>query len=452
MRNVPLGPCSTVALHRFLAVSWVLTLEQRGLSRTQAAEDVAQDLPAGLHGEAWERSARTVLRWVRSYEEAGIGGLEPEPRKRTDSSLVVPGELLVFVRSEKTADPRASLPEILRRAREKGIITAELKVDRTTLWRASQRMGLPMTRRARVCQSDCRRYAFPHRMQMVLCDGKHFKVGRAQTKRVALFFLDDCSRAALHVVVGPSESARLFLRGFYEMVRRYGLPGICYLDRGPGFKAQDTIDVLVKLNVLLLHGKARYPEGHGKIERFNRTALAQMLRNLSGRVEVDPDCAALDLRLSHYLRDVYNHTVHESLHGKTPWEVFSGDSAALRLPQSDEELRGKFVIHEKRSVSKDRVIPFDGMDYEVPRGLGGQKITVQRHVLDHTLSVIHEQRLVRLQPVDLAANARDRRSATVQESPEPAVLPKTAAELAFDRAHGPIVTPDGGFPETRSDS
>lgn len=205
--------------------------------------------------------------------------------------------------------------------------------------------------------------------------------------------------------------------------------------------------MLVALGVLLLHGKVRYPEDHGKIERFNRTALSQVLRNLADRPDIDPDCAALELRLGHYARDVYNHTPHESLGMKTPWEVFSDDPAPLRFPDSDETLRSKFVVHEGRTVSNDHVVSFEGTHYEVPRGLAKRKIAIHRHVLDHTLSVVHDGRLVRLHPVDLAANARDRRSAVTPETSETPVLPKSAAELAFDRALGPIVGVDGGFPE-----
>ena len=46
-----------------------------------------------------------------------------------------------------------------------------------------------------------------------------------------LCFLDEANRYGLHVVVGTSESADLFLRGLYELVRRYGLRQIVFLDR-----------------------------------------------------------------------------------------------------------------------------------------------------------------------------------------------------------------------------
>ncbi|MCO5164825.1 MAG: hypothetical protein M9894_00445 [Planctomycetes bacterium] len=57
-------------------------------------------------------------------------------------------------------------------------------------------------------------------------------------------------------------------------------------------------------------------------------------------------------------------------------------------------------------------------------------------------------RLVRLHPVDLAANARDRR-ARREDHDEPTSRPpaKTAADLAFERDLGPVVDADGGVPE-----
>ena len=161
-----------------------------------------------------------------------------------------------------------------------------------------------------------------HRMQMVLCDGKHFIVGPGRLKRVALFFLDDATRYLLHVVVGTSESARLFLRGFFEMTCRHGLAGVAYMDHGPGFTAIDVIAVMKALDLVLIHGEEGYPEGRGKIEALNKTAKRDVLRGLDGRADVDPDCAALELRLGHYAEHQYNVRPHESLGGQTPFERF----------------------------------------------------------------------------------------------------------------------------------
>ncbi len=86
-------------------------------------------------------------------------------------------------------------------------------------------------------------------------------------------------------------------------------------------------------------GTAGYPEGHGKIERFNQTAQAQVLRGLPGAADVDADCGALELRLSRFLDHRYNQQPHEALDGQTPLARFEADTRALRFPASANQGR-----------------------------------------------------------------------------------------------------------------
>ena len=62
-------------------------------------------------------------------------------------------------------------------------------------------------------------------------------------------------------------------------------------------------------------------------------------------------------------------------------------------------------LSEVTAEIADNVVSLDGVLYEMPRGYAKTRITVHRHVLDGHIHVLHEQRLVRLWPVDLAANA-----------------------------------------------
>jgi hypothetical protein len=85
-------------------------------------------------------------------------------------------------------------------------------------------------------EADMRRFAYPHRMMMVLADGKYLRAGTKRAKCVAVFFLDDPSRFGLAVVVGTAESAELFLRDLHRVLRCFGVMDLLFLDRGPGFK------------------------------------------------------------------------------------------------------------------------------------------------------------------------------------------------------------------------
>lgn len=215
-----------------------------------------------------------------------------------------------------------------------------------------------------------------------------------------------------------------------------------YFDHGSAFIADDSHAVLARLDIAYVHGTKGYPQGRGKIERFNRTAQEEILRDLT-RESVDPDCVSLELRLAHFL-DGYNQSPHESLQKQTPKKLFDEDDRPLQRYLDPAALRADFSVQEERRVTNDHVISLDGVLYEVPRGLAGQRIVVHRDVLepDHIL-LDHQGRSIRLHPVDLHANARARRGVT---SPIPEKLPPAgASSRASEAALRPITQADGGF-------
>jgi len=445
-RPDPRAPSQT-ALFRYSVLAQVAALELAGKSRGRAARLVAARDHVFPDGRLDRVKLRTIQRWQAAYDagDGDLAALEPKSRKRTSTSVALPEAFVAFMKEEKIRDPRASVPELIRRARIRQVLAEELRVDRSTAWRACVRMGLPTRYRPSRRELDSRRWRYPHRMQCLLCDGKHFRAGAARLRRVALFFLDDATRYALGVIVGTSESADLFLAGLYHIVRDHGLMDLVYLDHGPGFVSSDTETVVtLGLRSWLLHGKKKYPQGRGAIERFNRTAKDQVLRGMPGALDVDADCAALTLRLQHFCEQ-YNDQPHEGLDGDTPrqrWEA----GRPLRFPDAEADLYRCFVVRELRTVSNDHVIQHGGTDWEAPRGMAGDKVEVIRHVLDGRLFVVHHGEVVQLHRLDLAANATDRRGYPMDHRPlDGEGLPTTAAALAFARDMAPIVGPDGGF-------
>lgn len=457
MKNTPKKPphqLDVEALFRYQVISIILAQEQMGQLRPQVVHAVA-DMVHVTPGNALKKvSVRTLYRWLAAFESHGFTGIQSAQRPHTPSSVVIPEAITDFFKLEKIADPQASIPELIRRAEENGMIGRDQSIHRATAWRSLKRMGVDTTRAKARRDRDCRRFSFPHRMDMVMCDGKHFRAGSARLRRVALFFIDDASRVVLDVKVGTTESTKLFLNGLYQTLRHHGLMTTLFVDNGSGFIAHDAIDVLRNLNILFIHGTAGYPQGRGKIERFNRTASDQMLRLLDGNPDIDPDCASLELRLRHYLDEQYNQTPHESLDGKTPWSRFKDDPKPMRPYLHPETLNNAFILQRQRSVSNDHVISFNGIHYEVPRGLASTKITIYHNPLDNSVDISHQDRMVRLAPLDALANARDKRAknAPADEQEFPKNITKTSAQMAFDRAHQPIVGADGGFSSPKNTS
>lgn len=444
------GPVpSPKALFRNHVVSEVRARVLAGRTQAQAVREVVE-LPHVDHlGRPRTLFARTVYRWLSDHAQDGYAALEDEPRPATADSTVLPPAFLDFLRQEKRSDFEASVPELIRRARVRGVIKPDEHVCRTSVWRAGRRLGIALTRRRRLADTDMRRYAYPNRMLMVLADGKHFRAGVARLRRVALVFLDDASRYGLDVMVGTSESTPLFLGGLYEVIRRVGLMLALFLDRGPGFISEDTHATCARLGIAFIHGTAAYPEGHGKVEKFNQTWEAQLLRGFDGNPAIDPDPDSLRLRLLHYLHSVYAKTPHEGLGGQTPEQRWNSDPRSLSFPQDQAWIEERFVTSFERSVSKDNVIPCEGTDYEVPRGHAGTKLRVYKNLLRGTLSVLHEDRLVEIHPPDLVANAYSRRAREAAPPAPPTETPivQTAAQLAFQAEFAPLVDKTGGYPK-----
>lgn len=435
---------------RFSVVGFVHAMEARGMSRADAVAEAARYPYLLLDGTQRLVSTRSVYRYLRAFADDPATGLASRPRQRIATSTVLDPVFLDWLARAMTEDPAASIPEMIRRAVECGVLPAVEAVDRSTVYRAARRMGLPVGRGRRAApEADQRRYAYPHRMQMVLCDGKHFRVGPTAQRRVALVFLDDATRMALHAVVGTDgESAALFLRGLYELTRKVGLADTYYLDHGSGFRALDTVEVITaRLGRRLVHGRVRYPEGRGKIERFNRTLQADVLRGWRGATRIETAPEALARRLRHYLDRQYNVRPHRALGGRPPAEAFDADERELALPEERaDRLAERFVTYIERVVTRDQTVSIDNVAYELPSGLAGRKVRLHRRVLDESLWLPRDgEAPLRLHPVDPVHNARSaRKHRRARGAPPGACVTPSAADLAFDRDHAPVVDADGG--------
>jgi len=440
------------ALFRHQVVVAVLAIEARGELRAEAMREVAEALWVGPHGQARRVSVRSLYRWLKQYREHGLEGLAPKRRKR--SHWVLDETLLAYLEAQKDADPRASIPELMKRAQAHGLIDAATAPDRSTVYRALRRRGVRTTRAKTGKRAPARRFSYHHRMEMVLCDGKHFRAGVHRARRVALFFIDDATRMVLSVVVGPSERAALYLRGLYRCVYRFGLMQRLFCDNGSAFIAGDSGRVTAQLGIHLIHGTVGYPEGRGKAERFNRTVGEALLRHLDGNPEVSADCRALEVRLEHYVQHVYNKQPHSAHEGKAPAVRFADDPSPLRLYPGPEPLEDAFVLAETRSVSRDHVIQLAGTRYEAPGGTAGQAITLERNVLTGAVTMLHQGRCIRLAEIDLAANAH--RPNTGAASPETANQPcpdgPSHAQSSFEADYAPLVDGTGNYPDEEDPS
>lgn len=286
-----------VALIRFAVVSVVLSRVEAGMSFAAALRSVTKSPPITERGEKFRFSERTLRRWVGDYKRIGFNGLLPVDRRMTSASRVLKNDFISYICREKITDQDASIPELMRRAKEDEVDIGTN--SRVTVWRAAKKLNLPIFSAKAPENSSKRRFAYEYPMQMVLTDGVHFRAGPKRAKRVAMILLDDASRYAFCGVVGYSENTELFLKLIWMGLTRHGHFSNLFVDNGSGFSSGDAGLIFARLGIPLIHGTVDYPEGRGKIERFNRTVRADHLRGFDGFG--DSSIGYLQLQLNHYL-------------------------------------------------------------------------------------------------------------------------------------------------------
>ncbi|MBW2109771.1 MAG: transposase [Deltaproteobacteria bacterium] len=425
------------ALFRHGVISQVNARQLQGSSLSEAKKEEAKVVRLTPSGQRKRISEKAISRWLAAYEKHGFAGLFDKERERTDSSVVLPKKFIDYLKKQKKEDPKASIPEIISRAEADDVLTKTDKVSRVTAYRCARRLNLPIFKKKELGKGDMRRFAKSARMTMCLCDGKHFKAGQKRRRRVVLTFMDDAHRFALRAVVGTSENAALFMRGLFETIMTYGLMSVIYVDLGPGFIAKVVQEVCAKIGLSVIYGRPKYPQGRGKIERYHDTLINDLLRGLDGNPNVDPDPAALELRINHYLSEIYNKRHHEGIKG-VPEDKFLADDRPLKRI-SEEELRTHFVIHLKRKVSNDNIIKVNSIPYEMPLGHAGTRVVVHHHLLDRTVSFCEHGKMLLLSEVDPHANAKTPRGRRGKEAEEKALPHETAAMKRFNKQYTSLV-------------
>ena len=91
-----------------------------------------------------------------------------------------------------------------------------------------------------------------------------------------------------------------------------------------------------------------------------------------------------------------------------------------------------------------RIAESDWKTFKRVRSLALERFS--KRVLDDCLRIIHHGRLIRIFPVDLHSNARDKRATGYPEDDGMKPLtPKSSSQIAYERDFAPVVDPDGGF-------
>ena len=321
----------------------------------------------------------TIRRWVRHYRQGGFEALRPKPRADRGRSRSIPEQVADVLKGIKEANPRLSTRLVIAEAREKGLVPEGQELARESVHRLLSNAGLTGERAQALpdCRQFCHRWANALWMSDVLHGPKVAVEGdrRRRQKVYLTAMLDDCTRVVPFGQFAFTENAESLLCVLRQAIQRRGTPERCYTDNGANYRSRRLQIACASLNITLIHGTPRRPQGRGKIERFFRTVRSQFLSRLDSQDLTS--LALLNSRFWAWVEGEYHCTPHAGLEPHTtPLDRWAQTCQRVRLPDPQMDLLRLFRPRHQRRVSKHRIVRFENRQYEVGAALAGRIVTL----------------------------------------------------------------------------
>jgi len=324
-------------------------------------------------------AGETIRDWLKAYRRGGFDALLPKPRADRGQSRSLPPEVVDVLLQIKEGNPKLSVQLVIREARQRPEVPEDLPLPNSTVHRLFVRHGLMDKPRGEDTDADRRRFAFQQAGELWMSDVMHgpsvLLGDRTKRKSYLIAFIDDATRVIPYAAFTLAEHTAAFLPVLKQAVLRRGLPQRLYVDNGANYRSQHLALVCAKLGIALIHARPYRPQGKGKIERWFKTARAQLLTRL--RVEDTAGLGALNRRLWAWVEGEYHHAPHRALGGATPLEQWAQTGESVHFPEPALDLDDLFLFEAQRKVQKDRTVSLNGVLYEVDAALVGEKITLR---------------------------------------------------------------------------
>ncbi len=404
-----------IALFRFAVITPLVSQRHLGRGEREALIRQITESEWEIPGSQRSRVARsTVLKWLAGYVRSGqnIESLKPKRRRDVGSSRSIDSETEAALLALKRELPEASLPVLLKVARERNIIDWHFSASRQSVYRLLQRHGLHRLSSAAVV--DRRRFEaeLPNDLWQSDCMHGPRVIVEGKLRKSFLFaIIDDHSRLSPHAQFYLRENIDSFRDCLIQAMAKRGLPRRLYVDNGSPFRSHQLRYGCARLGVALLHSEPYVAETRGKIERLHRTIRMQLLPLLPKELSLE----TLNQRLTAWIDEEYHQRVHSST-TQTPLKRYLARLETLRPAPKD--LWDYFRVPARRKVDKDRTVSLNGALFEAPTGLIGKTVTLLYHKHDpkRVEVLLDEKSYGFLIPLNVGINSRVRRGA--RQNPE----------------------------------
>ena len=367
------------ALCRYRVISAYLALEPPRGQRRLTLEMLAGKTWDDPDGEPFQVAAETLRVWLRRYRNGGLDALQDARRPARGTSALT-DEQVTLVRRLKREVPERSLDRLISIAEQTGLVEPGV-LKRSTVHRILRAEGLSARPVRDVPpRRDLDRWeaAFPNDLwQSDLLAGPWLpdpgKPGKM--RRTWLFaWLDDHSRLLLHGRFDWKQGQPALELAFRRALQKWGIPRRCYFDNGKVYRSRHTARICAHLGVhRVVFTRVRRPEGHGKIEAFNRFVRSAFIPELAATNIVTLD--QLNEAFVAWLDLEYTTRVHSQTE-QTPLERWREAAGSVRYA-TDAQLRQAFLFCEKRTPDKAGVFTLCGTSFQVGPKLARRRVEVR---------------------------------------------------------------------------
>ena len=323
-------------------------------------------------------SEAAIRKWMYAFKKHGKAGLEPKLRSDAGQCRSLSESETALLISAIEGKPHLAATTVLATLRSEGKITGSISAS--SLSRLVCSLGLRREQRLQqATQEKHLKFEFFSPLECVQADCMHsIRVPDekgTRLKAILLTFIDDATRRILYTHFAFTERALDFEAGIKHILAAHGRIGRLYVDNGANFISKQTKRITDSLGLLLIHSRPYTPRGRGKQERFYRTARGQFFRTLDP--ETITSLGDLSVRFRSWVEAEYHRSPHRGLSGATPLDRWLEKASDIIPFDPTIDLDHAFMHEVTRKVYRDSTFTLDGVLYEVPSSLIGERITVR---------------------------------------------------------------------------
>ena len=336
--------------------------------------------------EKHEISERTLRRWLESYRQDGLKGLEPAGRAEAGTFKAIPAGTLELAMELKRELPERSVRNIVTILEKEGHVKPG-SISRSTLSHNLLALG-HNTKQLRLASGThaARRFVRKGRNTLWQSDvkfGPYVPDDKGKKRRTYLAsFIDDCTRVVSHSEFYFNHRVPVLEDCFRKAMLKFGKPDSVYVDNGAEFVSRWMRIGCARLGIRHLRTKPFSAPSKGKVERFQLT-VEEFLRE-AALMKIE-SLAHLNSLYRAWLEEGYQHEEHGGVGKLTPMQAFQKDEKRIRFA-SPEECYDAFLHEETRMVDKTGCFSLNGVTFEAGIDFIRKKVDVRFDPFD--LSVV----------------------------------------------------------------